>query len=61
MLKNITLKLPIDLRSKFLHDVNDKAPDKLIKPFASTSNDNDKAISVSAMIMYSMTVVTCIL
>ena len=55
LLKCITLKLPMDLLSKPLHDVNDEATDKLLTSFASMSNDNGKApaISNSAIIMYS--------
>ena len=51
----ITLRLPTDVLSEPLHDINDKATDKLFTSYASMSNDNGKAPSliVSSMIMHS--------
>ncbi len=42
----ITLKLPIDLPSYSLHDVNNKATNKLFKSFVNITNDNGKAAAV---------------
>jgi hypothetical protein len=41
LLNYITLKLPSDLRSQPLQDVNDNAADKLVKSYVSITNDND--------------------
>ena len=55
LLDFITLKLPNDLPSYSLHDVNDKATDKLFKSFVNITNDNGKAAVVynSAMTILS--------
>jgi hypothetical protein len=55
MLDLVTLKLSNDVRSEPIHDINDKATDKLCKSYASMSNDNGKAraITVSSMVIYS--------
>ena len=51
----ITLKLPIDIPSYSLHDVNDKATDKLFKSFVNITNDKGKTVAVnnSAMTIHS--------
>ena len=51
LLNYITLKLPRDLRSQPLQDVNDTATNKLVKSYVSIINDNGKApsIYISAM------------
>jgi hypothetical protein len=41
-----TLKLPRDLRSQPLQDVNDNATDKLVKSYVSITNDNGKALAI---------------
>ena len=46
MLNYITLKLPGDLRSQPLQDVNDNATDKLVKSYVCITNDNGKAASI---------------
>ena len=55
LLDFITLKLPNDLPSYSLHDVNDKATDKLFKSFVNITNDKGKAVAVnnSAMTIHS--------
>ena len=55
LLDFITLKLPIDIPSYSLHDVNDKATDKLFKLFVNITNDKGKAAAVnnSAMTIHS--------
>ena len=55
LLNYITLKLPSDLRSQPLQDVNDNAADKLVKSYVSITNDNDgkaPAIQSSAMTIH---------
>jgi hypothetical protein len=51
LLNYITLKLPSDLRSQPLQDVNDKATDKLFKFVVSITNDNGKAQSIDCFAM----------
>ena len=53
LLNYISLKLPSDLRSKPLQDVNDNATDKLVKSYVSITNDNGKA---PAIYSYAMTI-----
>ncbi len=53
LLNYITLKLPSDLRSQPLQDVNDNATDKLVKSYVSITNDNGKA---PAIYSYAMTI-----
>ena len=55
LLNYITLKLPIDLRSQPLQDVNDNATDKLVKSYVSITNDNGIAPTIysSAMTIHS--------
>jgi hypothetical protein len=48
---NITLKLPSDLRSQPLQDVNHNANDKLIKSYVCITNDNGKAPAVYSSTM----------
>ena len=54
LLNLITLKLPTDALFEPLHDIKDKATDKLFTAYASMWNDNGKApaITVSSMIVY---------
>ena len=49
------MKLPIDVLYEPLHDVNDKATNKLLTTFTSMTKDDGKArvVSVFAMIIYS--------
>ncbi len=49
------MKLPIDLRSQPLQDVNDNATDILVKSYESITNDNGKAPTIysSAMTIHS--------
>ena len=47
------MKLPSDLRSQPLQDVNDKATNALFKSFVSITNDNGKAPSIYS---YAMTI-----
>ena len=51
------MKLPSDLRSQLLQDVNDNASDKLVKSNVSITNDNGKAPTIysSAMTIHSKT------
>ncbi len=46
LLNYIILKLPRDLRSQPLQDVNDDDTDKLVKSYVSITNDNCKAPSI---------------
>jgi hypothetical protein len=46
LLNYITLKLPSDIRSRPLQDVNDNATDKLVKSYVSITNDNGKAPAI---------------
>jgi hypothetical protein len=52
-LNYITLKLPSDLASQPLQDVNDNATDRLVKSYVSITNDNGKA---PAIYSYAMTI-----
>jgi len=45
------LKLPTDVISEPLHDVDDKATDKLLASYASMSNDNGNAPSITGSSM----------
>jgi hypothetical protein len=47
----ITLKLPRDLRSQPLQDVNDNATDKLVKSYVSIINDNGRAPAIYSYVM----------
>jgi hypothetical protein len=49
------LKLPSDLRSQPLQDINDNAIDKLFKSYVSIANDSGKASTIysSAMTIHS--------
>ena len=49
----MTLKLPSDLCSQTLQDVNHKAIDKLFKSFVRITNDNGKALAIYS---YAMTI-----
>ena len=40
------MKLPSDLRSQPLQDVNDNATDKLVESYVSITNDNGKAPAI---------------
>ena len=51
LLNYITLKVPSDLRSQPLQDVNDKATDKLFKSFVSITSDNGKAPPIYSFAM----------
>ena len=55
LLNFITLKLPTNIISEPLHDVNDKATNRLFISYASMSNGNGKSptITVSSMTIYS--------
>jgi hypothetical protein len=55
LLNYITLKLPSDLRSQPLQDVNDNTTDKVVKSYVSITNDNGKAPAIysSTMNFYS--------
>ncbi len=55
LLNYITLKLPSDLRSRPLQDVNDNATDKLVKSYVSITNDNGTTLTIysSAMTIHS--------
>ena len=55
LLNYITLKLPSDLRSQPLQDVNDNATDKLVKSYVRITNNNSKAPSIysSSMTIHS--------
>ena len=54
LLNFIALKLQTDNIYEPLHDVNDKATDKLFTSYASMSNDNGNApsITLSSIIIY---------
>ncbi len=47
LLDYITLKLPSDFPSYSLHNVNDKATNKLFKPFVKITNDKNKSAAVN--------------
>jgi hypothetical protein len=51
LLNYMTLKLPSDLRTQPLQDVNDKATDKLVKSYVSITNDNGKAPTINSSAM----------
>ena len=51
LLNYITLKLPSDLRSQPLQDINDNASNKLVKSYVSITKDNGKAPAISSSTM----------
>ena len=45
------MKLPNDLRTQPLQDVNDNVTDKLVKSYVSITNDNGKAPTIYSFAM----------